>query len=160
MSVPYRGRTGTGTYFITASTWQKMCLFQTDRMSHLFLDTLFHYRNERNYFLHEFVLMPNHFHLLLTPIVTLEKSIQLIKGGFSFRAKKELGYAGEVWESSFYDRRVRDCEEYQRMKNYIHQNPVERRLAEIASQFPYSSAAGGFTLDEVPQRLKPLTMTG
>jgi putative transposase len=104
MALPYRGRTGNGTYFVTASTWDKISLFQTDRMARLLLDTLFHYRESHNYLLHEFVLMPNHFHRLLTPIVTLKKSIQLIKGGFSFRLKKELDYAGEVWESSFYDR--------------------------------------------------------
>jgi len=34
--------------------------------------------------------MPDHFHLLITPAheVSLEKAVQLIKGGFSFRAKK------------------------------------------------------------------------
>jgi len=57
--------------------------------------------------LHEFVLMPDHFHLLITPLSTLERALQLIKGGFSFRAKKELGFLGEIWEKSFYDRRVR-----------------------------------------------------
>jgi hypothetical protein len=30
--------------------------------------------------------------------------LQLIKGGFSFRAKKELGFGGEIWEKSFRDR--------------------------------------------------------
>ena len=160
MSIPYRGGTGTGTYFITASTWQKMSLFQTDRMARLFLDTLFHYRSEHKYLLHEFVLMPNHFHLLLTPTVSLEKAVQLIKGGFSFRVKKELGYAGEVWESSFFDRRVRDWGEYQRMRHYIHENPVKRGLAEFPKDYLYSSAAPGFVLDEVPLRLKPFVMAG
>jgi putative transposase len=51
--------------------------------------------------------MPDHFHLLITPFETLERSLQLIKGGFSFRAKKELGFGGEVWQNSYYDRRVR-----------------------------------------------------
>ena len=33
--------------------------------------------------------------------------MQLIKGGISFRAKKELGFMHEIWQPSFYDRRVR-----------------------------------------------------
>jgi hypothetical protein len=32
--------------------------------------------------------MPEHFHILITPSVTLERAVQ--KGGFSFRVKKEL----------------------------------------------------------------------
>jgi hypothetical protein len=34
----------------------------------------------------------------------------LIKGGFSYRARKELGLVGEIWQPSYYDRRVRDFE--------------------------------------------------
>ena len=51
--------------------------------------------------------MPDHIHLLITPTATLEKSMQLIKG-YSYRAKKEFGFGGELWETSFHDRRVRD----------------------------------------------------
>jgi putative transposase len=51
--------------------------------------------------------MPNHFHLLITPTLTLERAMQVIKGGFSYRARKELGFAGEIWQPSYYDRRVR-----------------------------------------------------
>jgi putative transposase len=36
--------------------------------------------------------MPDHFHLLVTPTETLERALQLIKGGFSYRARKELGW--------------------------------------------------------------------
>jgi putative transposase len=105
--------------------------------------------------LHEFVLMPNHFHLLITPTLSLERALQLIKGGFSYRARRELGFAGEIWQTSFYDRRVRGSEDYERFRTYIHQNPVKRGLATAAEEYPYSSAAG-FVLDDVPQRLKPL----
>ena len=61
-------------------------------MAELFLDTLQRYREQHKFLLHEFVLMPDHFHLLLTPApeVPMEKAVQLIKGGFSFRVKKEL----------------------------------------------------------------------
>ena len=124
-------------------------------MSQLFVDTLLHYRDQQKYLLHEFVLMPNHFHLLLTPTLTLERPLQLIKGGFSFRAKKELGFGGEIWETSFYDRRVRDIEDYYACGHYIRENPVKRGLVLRADDYLYSSAYPSFVLDEVPQRLKP-----
>ena len=112
MAGPPRGNTGHGCYFITACTFQKRNLLQSDRMRQLFLDVLFHYRQQQKYLLHDFVSMPDHVHLLLTPIVTLERALQLIKGGFSFRAKRELGFAHEIWQPSHYDRRVRDADEF------------------------------------------------
>jgi putative transposase len=158
MAAPRRGKTGYSTYFITASTFQKASLFQSERMVRLFVEILLHYRSQGKYLLHEFVLMPDHFHLLITPTLTLERALQLIKGGFSYRARKELRFGGEIWETSYYDRRVRDLQEYDNFRAYIHQNPVKKHLAEKAHQYPYSSAAG-LVLDEVPQRLKPLIFT-
>ncbi len=157
MAIPLRGRTGQWTYFITASTYLKQHLLQSERTAPLFIDVLYHYRGEGKYLLHEFVVMPDHFHLLITPgpEVALERAMQFIKGGFSFRAKKELGLAGERWQTSFYDRRVRDAVEYQRFRTYIHQNPVRRGLVARAEEYPYSSANPSFGLDNVPQRLKP-----
>src|SRR5208283_3303027 len=129
MAAPHRGNTGSSTYFITACAFQKQQLLQSERMARLFLDVLLHYRSQEKYLLHEFVLMPDHFHLLITPLSTLERTLQLIKGAFSFRAKKELGFHGEIWEKSFYDRRVRDWEEYSTFRQYIHRNPMKRGLA-------------------------------
>ncbi|MBZ5596792.1 MAG: transposase [Acidobacteriia bacterium] len=155
MAIPYRGNTGLGTYFITASTAGKRSLFQTERMSRLFIEVLLHYRAQARYGLHEFVLMPNHFHLLITPAESLERSLQLIKGGFSFRARKELGFVGEIWQGSFYDHSVRDVRDYDRCRDYILNNPVKRGLVASPDDYPYGSAAG-FVLDKVPQRLKPI----
>ena len=83
MSKPPRDRTsfGSNAHFVTA--WGHRSLFQTDRMARLFIDTLFHYRREGKFLLHEFVAMPTHFHLLLTPTgVTLERTMQFIKADF------------------------------------------------------------------------------
>jgi putative transposase len=156
MAAPPRGNTGHGAYFITASSFQKECLFQSKQMADLFMKVLFDYRDQNKYLLHEFVLMPNHFHLLITPVQSLERAMQLIKGGFSYRAKKELGFGGEIWEKSFHDRRVRDVEDYFAYRHYIRQNPVKRGLVAAAEEYPYSSGRPEFVLDETPQRLKPV----
>src|SRR5271168_238145 len=155
MTIPYRGTTRESTYFITASNFEKRSLLQSYPMAALFIDVLFHYQRQSKYDLHEFVVMPDHFHLLVTPIspVTLEKVVQFIKGGFSYRAKKDLGFMGEVWQTSFYDHRVRDANEYTRFRHYIHMNPVRRGLATLPEEFPFSSAQS--ELDDVPQWLKP-----
>jgi len=159
MAAPPRGNTGYSTYFITACAFQKQSLLQSERMARLFIEVLLHYRQQGKYLLHEFVLMPDHFHMLLTPTLTLERALQLIKGGFSYRAKKELDFGGEIWQKSFYDRRVRDIEEYHAFREYIRRNPVKRGLVPMAEEYPYSSAWPGALLDGIPQRLKPLTLT-
>ncbi len=136
------------TYFITSASSQRRHVFQTDKMAHLFLDVLFRYRDQRKYELHEFVLMRDHFHLLLTPNESVKKAVQFIKGGFSYRAKKELNFCGEIWAPGFHDRRVRDWEEYSEFRKYIHMNPMRTHLCEVPEQYPYSSAGNGFVLDD------------
>jgi putative transposase len=142
------------TYMITASTWGRRLLFSREPWAQLLVDTLYHYRNSA-YLLHEFVIMPDHIHLLLTPKTSLEKAVQFIKGGFSCRAKKELGSNLEVWQKGFSDHRVRDAEDYWRHVSYIRENPVRQHLCERVEDFPYSSAHVGFDLDPIPQGLKP-----
>jgi len=154
MTIPYRGTTGDATYFVTASTFQKKALLQSERMATLLIETLIGYRDQQKYDIHEFVVMPDHFHVLITPIVTLERALQFIKGGSSFRAGKVFGVC-DLWQTSFYDRRVRDAPEYEAFRQYIHRNPVKRGLASSAEQYVYSSASGKFEVDAIPQRLKP-----
>ena len=64
-------------------------------MARLLVDVLAENRQKRRLLLHDFVIMPNHFHLLLTPAadVPLEKALQFIKGSFSYRAKQEVHFA-------------------------------------------------------------------
>ena len=155
MTIPYRGTTGDGTYFVTSSTFQKKALLQSERMASLLIATLIEYRNQQKYELHEFVVMPDHFHLLITPIVTLERAVQLIKGGFSFRAGKLFRVPGNIWQTSFYDRRVRNAAEYETFRQYIYWNPVKSGLASKPEEFAHGSASQRARLDPVPQRLKP-----
>lgn len=152
--------TNTGqTYMVASATWERRSLFHNERWARLLIDTLYHYRGTA-YLLHEFVIMPDHFHILLTPKTSLEKSVQFIKGGFSHRAKKELGSNMEVWQKGFSDHRIRDAGDYTRHVDYIRENPVRKHLCEVREDFPYSSGHPGFELDGVPQGLKPVPSNG
>ncbi|MGE5113338.1 MAG: REP-associated tyrosine transposase [Acidobacteriaceae bacterium] len=156
MTIPFRGRTSQSTYFITASTFQKKALLQRSEYGQLLLDVFRANTAKGHFLLHEYVIMPDHFHLLLTPglDITLERVVQFIKGGFSFRIKKELKYSGEVWQTSFYDRRVRDWEEFQRLRRYIHLNPVKRHLVSSADEYPFSSLRATIPFERGPSAAK------
>jgi putative transposase len=149
---------GERTFFVTSSTWGKCGLLQSARAVGLFIEVLYHYREQRKYFFHEFVVMPDHFHLLITlgSEMTVEKAVQLIKGGFAFRAGRELGFRAPVWQKGFSEIRVHEREAFLGMREYIHANPVKRFLVKAATDYPYSSAHSGFEVDAPPQRLKAL----
>jgi len=144
------------TFFISATTWGGRNLFQTARMAALFLDVLRDNRAKGRFQLHEFVVMRNHFHALITPAseVSLEKTVQYIKGGFSFRAKKELGFAGEVWQAGYNEHRVKDARDYQEHARYIHENPVRSGLCQRPHDYQYSSARATFLTDSAPEQFR------
>ncbi len=146
---PTRTMSPPGTYFVTFITWQRRRLFVLEPYARLFLKTLYSYRRQGRFQLHAFVLMPEHVHLLLTPSnhVTLERAIQLIKGGYSHAFGLEFR-GREVWQRGFTDHRIRNVEDFARHREYIHQNPVKRGLVASAIEYRYSSAYPGFKLDE------------
>lgn len=146
-----------GTYFVTSSTWEQREIFRADPLAKLLVETLLQYRDEGQFLLHEFVVMPNHVHLILTPLgIALERAMQYIKGGYSHRVKVEMNSKVNLWQRGFTDHRIRDAEDYESHRAYIHLNPVKARLVEAPEQYPWSSATGKWQLDDVPQRLKPL----
>ncbi len=97
---PTRTMAPPGTYFVTFSTWERTRLFVVEAYAKVFLQTLYGYRRQGSFQLHAFVLMPEHIHLLLTPAneVTLERVVQLIKGGYSHKFGSEFGRKKEVWQ--------------------------------------------------------------
>lgn len=123
------------------------------------LQTLFDYRDRGVYLLHEFVVMPDHIHLLLTPSSTtsLEKVMQFIKGGSSHQIRKARNQKMEMWQVGFHDWTIRDAGDWQTKVEYIHTNPVRAHLVEKAEDWPYSSATGKFTLDPTPDKFLELS---
>jgi putative transposase len=141
-------------YFVSSQTADRKPFFRHERWARLFLNVLENYRT--GYSLHAYVLMPDHIHLLLTPTDSLEKAVQQIKGGFSYRVKKELSWQGEVWQKGFSDHRIRDIQDWNRHLEYIRMNPVRAKLCIEPEEYLYGSHTGSLEMDAVPQRLKPL----
>jgi len=158
MSVPKRHGSPPGTYFVTSQTWQGHAIFQAAETCRIFIDALLHYRDQGAYSLHGFVLMPNHFHALLTPgaEVTLERAVQFIKGGSAKKIGDALRGGFPVWHRGFSDHRVRDAADFELHMRYIEQNPVKKGLATVPSEYRWSSASGAYRMDEAPQGLKPV----
>jgi putative transposase len=130
------------TFFATTKTYAGRHLLQSDRNASLLIEVLRSYVAAGKFKLLEFVVMPNHLHLLITVPggMTIEKAMQLIKGRFSYRLKKELGYLGEVWQAGFSETRADTKESIAGYREYIAQNPVKAGLAELPDHYPYCYA--------------------
>ncbi len=86
----------------------------------------------------------------------IERAVQFVKGGFAFRAGRELGFRAPVWQRGFSEIRILDAPAFAKSQAYIHANPVKRGLAATPADYEFSSARSGFELDAPPQWLKPL----
>jgi putative transposase len=136
--------------FVSTQTACRTSFFRHERWARLMLATINHYTG-CGYKLHTFVVMPDHLHLLITPTESIEKSVQLIKGGFSFRAKRDLQWNGEIWQSGFTDHRIRDEEDWQKHLAYIQNNPVNAHLVNDGAHYEFM----GMPNIKFPQWLKP-----
>jgi putative transposase len=141
----------TRTYFVTAVTAQRRRLFQVTANAELLERTILDYRNQGRFLLHAFVIMPDHFHALITPApeVSLEKAMQFIKGGFSFRLKSKL----DVWMRSFNESQILTKQKFISGVHYIEENPVRRGLVSEPQAYVFSSADRA-PLDPMPLHLR------
>jgi putative transposase len=130
------------TFFVTSKSIDGVNVFQLERMALLLIDVLRSYVAAKKFKVHDFVVMPDHVHVQLTvnESISIEKALQSIKGGFSYRAKKELGYRKEIWQRGFSEVRILNRSSFLKHRKYIEQNPVEAGLVDSPEKYPYSSA--------------------
>ncbi len=125
-----------------------MRLFQRTTNAELFISTLFRYRNGRRFLLHGFVVMPDHVHLLLSPSATLEQTVGLLKGGYSFAVRQR--YNGPVWQDGYYSHRIRDAADFASQLQYVARNPERRGY----KAYPYVHTLSMDRLDPMPNHLR------
>jgi REP element-mobilizing transposase RayT len=107
------------------------------------------FRESRQYQLHSYVVMPNHVHLLMTPLVEVSKVMQSLKRFTAREGNKMLGLTGRpFWQDESYDRLVRNETEFERITDYIEMNPVTAGLAATPEEFRWSSS---WPIDNRPQ---------
>ena len=138
-----------GVYFATTDTWERHALFINTSLANIVVEQIASCRDRGYYRLHAFVLMPDHLHVLITPSddTTIEKAMQMIKGGSAHQMGIERPQKFPIWQRGFHDRWIRDAEQFWKAKSYIEQNPVKARLAEKPEEYPWSSAFGKIALD-------------
>ena len=114
-------------------------ILQSERNAGLLVEVLRSLVAEHQFSLVDFVIMPDHFHALITvqQEITVERAMQLIKGRFSRRLKLEAGYLGEVWQRGFPEVQVMNSDSLKKYQEYIAENPVEAHLVKSAEEYPF-----------------------
>jgi REP element-mobilizing transposase RayT len=94
--------------------------------------------------LHAVVIMPDHVHLLFTPLRSengwphpLQKILKMIKGTSARDINKLLGSGGPVWEEESFDHVLRSQESLREKIEYIRMNPVRARLVQTPDEYKW-----------------------
>ncbi len=117
------------------------CILRKTNLAHVVANSILHF-HEIRYWVHAWVVMPNHVHVLLTlrPEITLWKAIHSWKSYSAHKINKTLGQSGAVWHADYFDRYIRNEEHFSSALNYIEENPVKAGLCATAADWRFSSA--------------------
>ncbi len=98
------------------------------------------YRDQRVFSLDAYCVMPNHVHLVCTPLknlastVTISEMMHSLKGYTGHPANKLAGRQGQFWQNEVYDHVIQDNDEFLDVVNYVQENPAR---AGLAAQWTY-----------------------
>jgi putative transposase len=138
-------------HFITGSChWRQPHLGSAKRRD-LFLKILEEARRRYRFVLHGYVIMPEHFHLLVTEPERGDPSLimKVIKQRFTRKLRRKRTAIGQgslweeaserIWQKRFYDFNVWSERKRVEKLRYMHRNPVTRGLVERPEQWKWSS---------------------
>ena len=120
-------------HFVTFCTHERWILPETVRW--IGVDSCLH-ENEKTIDLQIAVVMPDHVHLIFTPlsdeqekeVYSLATIMNAIKGASAHRINKALNRHGKVWQAESFDHVVRSSASLDAKIGYLMENPVRRRL--------------------------------
>ena len=104
-------------------------------------NALLHFADTR-YQLHAWVVMPNHVHALFQPKEgwSLSTIMHSWKSFTAHQANRLLRRTGQFWEPDYFDRFIRDEEHFNRVVEYIENNPVKAGLCVKPTDWLFGSA--------------------
>jgi REP element-mobilizing transposase RayT len=99
-----------------------------------FLYKFFIKNNDQLYKLKAFCIMPNHVHLLIKPLLSLNIVVKKIKGSSAFEINKIRGTSGNFWSEYYFDKLIRDEKHFNVVYNYIKNNP--KKISQLKDELP------------------------
>lgn len=117
------------------------CLLRDDSIAQIVQDTLL-FNHQKKYELICWCIMPNHVHTLIAPVegMSLSEIMYDWKSYTTHAINKALNRKGKLWMMEYFDRYIRDNDHFQKVVNYIHNNPVKAGLVADSADWRWSSA--------------------
>jgi putative transposase len=152
-------------HYLTSSTYRRARLFDSERFKRHFVTTWQDLRTELSFRIIGYILMPEHFHILLWPseLANPSQIMQKLEDRTAKFILKNLRHNRQfawcermlhrlefpptvhhhahhrVWPRRFYDFNVWSDNKIKEKLDYMHNNPVDRRLVEKPGDWPWSS---------------------
>ncbi len=126
------------------------------------------FHNLIKYELISWVIMPNHIHILIkqmndnigdivkswksytSKIILKQSNILFEKKGLyqpNVKVLNDILNSRNIWYKGYWDRYLRNEDEYWRCVEYIHNNPVKAKLVESAKEWQFSSVVDFFKIE-------------
>jgi putative transposase len=155
-------------HFITSSCYRRQPELGSAWRRDLFVKILEEARRKYRFVVHGYVVMPEHFHLLITEPEVGDPSVvmKVIKERFSRQVNRKPRRAAveqsvlwqqarkPVWQKRFYDFNVWSARKQIEKLRYLHRNPVKRGLVERPEQWKWSSFRAYLYGETGPVRVK------
>jgi REP element-mobilizing transposase RayT len=128
-------------YFVTTNTHERRQIFIRDSACRIVLHNLEFYRDRGDFWLHAYVIMPDHLHVLLTPLRhDLSSVMRNLKSFIARQLIDDLNDSPPVWQTRFHDQVIRSERHFASAVEYTHLNPVKAGLCAAPDAYPYSSS--------------------
>jgi len=121
------------------------CALKRADVAILVQDALRFFDGQR-YLLAAWCIMPNHVHVIFSPLPphTVSEILKSWKGSTARRVNQLLHQTGSFWEPESFDHLIRSPQHFDQFVQYIHQNPVKAGLCAKPEDWPFSSCSAGF----------------
>ena len=142
-------------HFITSVTRERKPIFHDVNNIEILIETIRFYQRRGDIHLLGYVVMPDHVHLMLIPQKgTISDVMRNIKAYSATTIRQRAKIDSDVWQNSFYDHIVTGRRDFESKLNYMHENPLRRKIVDRLDSYPYSSYINFYTDREPVLRIE------
>jgi len=140
MARPLRLQYSGALYHITARGNERKNIYRTDEDRHVFLALLAQAIERYRLILHAYILMDNHYHLLLeTTEANLSLAMRHLNGGYTTYFNRSHNRIGHLFQGRYKAILVEKESYLLELSRYIHLNPIRAKMKFKLDQYPWSS---------------------
>jgi len=150
MGRPLRIEFENAVYHITSRGNERKKIYRDDGDKKRFLGLLEDYKNRYNFLIHCFVLMDNHYHLVIETLrPNLIKIMHGLNSGYTGYFNKKYKRSGHLFQGR-YKAIIVDKENYLlELSRYVHLNPLRAKIINKPQDYKWSSYGGYIRKKEV-----------